>query len=107
MGKKGLYFQQQQAKQLRAIERNTAQAAGRAPTKLSWLERNVLGVKDPKHAAPVPVAPPPNLQAQAQNHIAYLESRVAALEAQVQWLVGVLEQRREQPPPPPPPPPSS
>ena len=48
MGKgSDLYAQQQQAKQLRAIERATAAASGQPLRKLSWTERTVLGVKDP------------------------------------------------------------
>ncbi len=53
MGKgSDLFAQQQQAKQLRAIERSTAAAAGESARPLGWIERNVLGVKDPKPSAP-------------------------------------------------------
>jgi|LULE01.1.fsa_nt_gb hypothetical protein len=47
MGKgSNLYFQQQQARQLREMERHQAAASGRPLRKLTWTERNVLGLKD-------------------------------------------------------------
>jgi hypothetical protein len=48
MGKgSDLYFQQQQARQLRALERHAAEQSGLPLRELTWTERNVLGVKDP------------------------------------------------------------
>jgi hypothetical protein len=42
-----LYFQQQQARQLRELERHAAEQSGLPLRQLTWTERNVLGVKDP------------------------------------------------------------
>lgn len=86
MGWANQYDRQRQARQLREIERNTAAAAGVEPRKLTWMERHVDGVKDPKHP-PVPVGPP----APPDARIAYLEGRVAALEARVQWSIDVIQ----------------
>lgn len=105
MGWADHYHKQKQAQQLREIERNTAAAAGVEPRKLTWTEKNVMGVKDPKNPRP-PLA-------NGHEHVAWLESRVDYLEARVDWLIDVvqhhqeLEARRQAassaPPPPPPP----
>jgi hypothetical protein len=81
-----LFAQQQQAKQLRAIERSTAAAAGESARPLGWIERNVLGVKDPKHSAPHPRA-----ESDAAR-IAQLEAQVAALEARMKWSVDWIQE---------------
>lgn len=106
MGWSNHYHKQQQARQLREIERNTALAAGVQPRKLTWAEKNVMGVKDPMRPN-LPMSPGAQSFPSPQAHIAYLEGRVNALEARVQWLIDVVEDERSRqaPPPPPPPPP--
>jgi|LULQ01.1.fsa_nt_gb hypothetical protein len=92
MGKgSDLYAKQQQAKQLRAIERSTAAAAGQPVRKLSWTERNVLGVKDPSAASG---GLTPALEADAR--IAELEVHVKSLEARVQWAVDRIQELQAQ-----------
>jgi len=87
MGKgKDLYAQQQQAKQLRAIERSVAAAAGQPARKLSWTERMVLGVKDPKPGGGQPS------RANDAVRIAQLETQVAALEARVRWSIDRIQE---------------
>jgi hypothetical protein len=87
MGKgSDLFAQQQQAKQLRAIERSTAAAAGESARPLGWIERNVLGVKDPKPSAEEPA----HLSDTAR--IAQLEAQVAALEARMQWSIDWIQE---------------
>lgn len=91
MGKgNNLFGQQLQAKQLRAIERATAAAAGQEPRKLSWTERYVLGVKDPK-------TPPAQSAPRSDSaRIAELEVRVVALEARVQWAIDRIQKLQSQ-----------
>ena len=55
MGLADEYHRQQQAKQLRALELAAAKLAGEEPRPLTWTERNVLGVKDPKPATAPPL----------------------------------------------------
>jgi hypothetical protein len=81
-----LFAQQQQAKQLRAIERSTAAAAGQPVRKLSWTERNLLGVKDPKSEGGEPTG------VSDAARIAQLEAQVAALEARVHWSIDRIQE---------------
>jgi hypothetical protein len=61
MGKgSNLYFQQQQARQLREMEKHQAAQSGRPLRKLTWTERNVLGLKDE------PSTPPPESGAESE-----------------------------------------
>jgi hypothetical protein len=83
-----LFAQQQQAKQLRAIERATSAAAGQPVRKLSWAERNLLGVRDPKPG----IEEPPHTGEAAR--ILQLEAQVAALEARVQWSIDRIQELR-------------
>lgn len=96
MGWSNQYHKQQQAQQLRAIERNTAAAAGVQPRKLSAIER-MNGVKDPKFPPP-PLPQPAQYGGPDAARIAHLEARVAALEGNLQWAIGAIQELRGTPP---------
>ncbi|WP_300640510.1 hypothetical protein [Nocardioides sp.] len=70
MGKgSNLYFQQQQARQMREMEKHLAAQSGQPLRRLTWTERNVLGLKEepethgrafPRLTPPQPTPPQPS-----------------------------------------------